>query len=81
MKVTVYSTPECPYCDMVKIFLKEHDVEFVEVNVREDHEKAKEMVEKTGQMSVPVTSIDQNGEEKVIVGFNLPELKKAFNIE
>ena len=64
-KVVVYSTPTCPYCNMVKEFLKEKSIPFEDVNVAEDMEKAKEMIEKSGQQGVPVVEI----EGKIIVGF------------
>lgn len=63
-KVKVYSTPTCPYCDMAKDFLKENKIEFEDINVQDDHEAAKEMIDKSGQMGVPVIEID----DKIIVG-------------
>ena len=73
-KVIVYSTPTCPYCVMLKKFLKEKGVEFEDINVAEDQEKAQYMVEKSGQMGVPVVDID--GE--IIVGFNKPKIEEAL---
>lgn len=73
-KIKVYSTDTCPYCDMVKDFLKEKGVEFEEVNVAENKEAAKEMIEKSGQMGVP--QIEING--KIIVGFNKPALEEEL---
>lgn len=75
-KILIYSTSSCPYCDMAKEFLKEHNIEFEDVNVQEDKEKAKEMVEKSGQMGVPV--IDVDGE--IIVGFDKEKLKRLLDI-
>ena len=57
-KVIVYSTPTCPHCHHVKDFLKEKGVEFVDIDVAADREKARYMVEKSGQMGVPVIEID-----------------------
>jgi len=71
--VKVYSTATCPYCKMTKEFLAEKDVAFDDVDVGQNKEAAKEMVEKSGQMSVPVIDID--GE--IIVGFD----KKAITRE
>jgi glutaredoxin-like YruB-family protein len=65
-KVKVYSTPTCPYCRMVKAFLKEKRVEFDDFDVSVNREAAKEMIEKSGQMGVPVVEV--NG--KIIVGFD-----------
>lgn len=64
-KVIIYSTPTCPYCIYAKEFFKEKGVAFEDVDVSKDHVRATEMVNKSGQMGVPV--IDIGGE--VIVGF------------
>ncbi|MBU2617790.1 MAG: glutathione S-transferase N-terminal domain-containing protein [Euryarchaeota archaeon] len=76
MAVKVYSTPTCPFCDMVKKYLRENDVEFEDVNVAEDAEAAKEMTEKSGRMTVPLIDID--GE--IIVGFDREKLDKALGL-
>jgi glutaredoxin-like YruB-family protein len=73
-KVIVYSTETCPYCVMVKEFLKQEGVEFKDINVGKDHDKAEEMVEKSGQIGVPVTDID--GE--IIIGFNKDKIKEVL---
>ena len=75
-KVTVYSTPTCPYCHMAKDFLKKHEVRFNDCDVSADSAKAEEMVKKSGQMGVPVIDIDG----KIIVGYNVPEIKKALGM-
>lgn len=75
--VKVYTTQTCPYCTMAKNFLKENGVEFVEKNVAIDRAAAVEMVEKSGQMGVPV--LDINGE--IIIGFNRDVIKKSLNLE
>ncbi len=76
-KVKVYSTPTCPYCFMAKDFLKENGVQFEDINVAENHAAAHEMIEKSGQMGVPVIEI--NG--KMIVGFDRDAIKKALGIK
>ncbi len=75
-KITIYSTPTCPYCRLEKDFLKEHKFAFTEVNVAEDTQAAQEMIMKSGQSGVPVTLVDN----KVVVGFDKPALKKLLNI-
>jgi glutaredoxin-like YruB-family protein len=75
-KVTVYSTPTCPYCHMLKDFLKENNIEFEHIDVAADREKGQEMIKKSGQTGVPVTDIDG----KIIVGFDKEALKKALGI-
>ena len=73
-KVKVYSTETCPYCVMVKEFLKEKKVEFEDIDVNSDREKAQEMVEKSGQMGVPVIDI----EGAIIVGFDKPKIEETL---
>ncbi len=74
LKVTVYTTPECPYCKMVEKLLDDKGINYEEKNVAEDDKAAKEMIKKSDQMGVPVT--DLGGE--IIVGFNKPKIKKAL---
>jgi len=77
MKVIVYSTPACPFCVIIKNFLKKNNIKFEEIDVSKDDEKKQEMIEKSGQMSVPVTEIDG----RVIVGYRLDEIKEALKIK
>lgn len=74
MSVVVYSTPTCPYCVKAKDYLKEKGVEFEDVNVAEDNARAQEMVQKSGQMGVPV--LDVNG--TVIIGFDQAQIDAAL---
>jgi len=78
-KVKVYSTPTCPWCKKVKAWLTEHKVKFTNVDVSSDEAAQKEMVEKSGQMGVPVVVIE--GFKEVIVGFDEGKLKKALKIK
>ena len=75
-KVKIYSTPDCIWCVRAKEFFNEHNIKFSELDVSADEKSAEEMVEKSGQMGVPV--IDVNGE--IIVGFNEPALRKALGL-
>ncbi len=77
-KVTVYSTPTCHFCHMVKDFFKEKGVAFEDFDVSKDLAKRKEMVDKSGQMGVPVIVVD---DKDIIVGFNKPEIVKVLGIK
>ena len=67
---------------MAKDFLKEHNVDFKEIDVSQDQQAAQEMMNKTGQMGVPVVAITKDdGEEKVMVGYNPDEMAKALNLQ
>ncbi len=65
-KISIYTTPTCVYCVAAKKFFKENDIKYDEYNVAADLVKRQEMIEKTGQMGVPVIMVG----EDVIVGFN-----------
>lgn len=75
-KVTIYSTPTCPYCKMAKDYMKEKGVAFTDVDVSADEKAAEEMIKKSGQMGVPVIDV----EGRIIVGFDRDELKKSLGL-
>ena len=77
MKVKIYSTQTCPFCDDVKNFLKRNKIKFEEVDVNKDRKAALEMIRKSGQTSVPVIEIDK----EIIAGFNEAKLKKALKLK
>ena len=77
MKIMIYSTPSCSFCVMAKEFLKENNVPFEEYNVAADLEKRKEMMQKTGQMGVPVIDVDGS----IIIGFDKELLAKKVGIK
>jgi glutaredoxin 3 len=75
--VKVYSTPTCPYCVMAKDFLNKHGVDFEDIDVASDRDAATYIIEKSGQMGVPVIEIGN----EIIVGFNRDALSKALKIK
>ncbi|MFM7088172.1 MAG: glutaredoxin family protein [Candidatus Paceibacterota bacterium] len=74
--VTIYSTPTCHFCHMAKDYFKEKNVAYTDFDVATDMAKRQEMVEKTGQMGVPVIAIGDD----VIVGFNKPVIDKLLGL-
>jgi len=77
IKVRVYSTVTCPYCVTLKEYLKEKGIKFEDINVAVDKEAAKEMVEKSGQMGVPVSDI--NGD--IVIGFDKVKINQLLGIK
>ena len=74
-KVIIYSTPTCPYCKRAKDYLSQKGIPFVDRNVAQDRDAAKEMMQKSGQMGVPVIIIDS----EVVVGFNQALVDKLLS--
>ncbi len=74
--VIVYTTPTCGYCMAVKDYLQSHNINYTEYDVSQNREKAQVMVEKTGQMGVPVVEIDGD----VIVGFDKQKIRQKLNL-
>jgi len=62
---------------MAKAFLKEHNVPYQEKDVLADLDARKEMVEKSGQLGVPVIDVDG----KIMVGFERNELARLAGIQ
>jgi glutaredoxin 3 len=79
--IKIYTTATCVYCKAEKEFLDQHQVKYETVPVDVDADAAEEMIQKSGQMGVPVTLItkDDNSEE-VIVGFNQPRLAHTLGL-
>ncbi len=65
------------YCSMLKDFLTKNNVEYTEHDVAADEEKRNFIIEKSGQMGVPVTII---GGDQVIVGFNQKKISEILGI-
>lgn len=74
--VTIYSTPTCHFCHAAKEFFTEHGVTFTDYNVASDLERRREMIEKSGQMGVPVISVG----DQLVVGFDEPKLRELLAI-
>jgi glutaredoxin 3 len=79
--VIVYSTPTCHFCGITKEFLTKHGIAYIEKDVSNDQEAAREMIDKSDQTSVPVVVISENGgEEELIIGFDKDRLLAALGI-
>lgn len=77
-KITVYTTNTCSYCTMVKKYLDKKGVNYTTVNLDEQPHLQKEVYEKSGALTVPVTLIEkEDSSEEVVIGFNLPKLASA----
>jgi glutaredoxin-like YruB-family protein len=76
-KVVMYSTPTCHYCNLAKEFFDDYNIKYEVFNVQTDLEKRKEMLEKSGQMGVPVIVID----DELILGFDEERIRELLDIK
>lgn len=76
--IIIYSSLTCPYCDHAKHLLDAKGIKYSEINVDKDPVKLKEMVEKTGESTVPQIFIDG----KYIGGFqDLKQLNESGTLD
>jgi glutaredoxin len=61
---------------MAKDYFKENNIAYTEYDVASNMEKRKEMVEKSGQMGVPVIIIG----DELTVGFDKPKIAKLLGL-
>lgn len=77
--VRLYSTHTCPYCRMEKTWLDSKKVAHTVVYVDDDENEARRLVERTGQMGVPVTEIEfDSSEPEFVVGFDKKRLEEIL---
>ncbi|MCP6720292.1 MAG: glutaredoxin family protein [Patescibacteria group bacterium] len=77
MSITVYTTPTCVYCKMIKSFLKDQNIDYSEKDVASDDKAREEMIQKSGQLGVPVVDVDG----KIIVGFDKKKLSELLDLK
>lgn len=76
LRVTVYSTPTCHYCGVVKSYLRKRGVPFRDVDVSRDEHTAQELMNRTGSTGVPQTDI--NG--TIVVGADMARLDELLKV-
>lgn len=76
-RVIVFSTPTCPYCNMVKSYLRQNKIRFTDVDVSRDASAARDLVRRSGQMGVPV--VDIGG--RLVIGFDRPKINQFLGLK
>ncbi len=74
--VTIYSTPTCHFCGLAKDFFKEKGISYTEHNVAQDLVMRQEMIQKSGQMGVPVIFIG----DEMIIGFDKEKIASTLGV-
>ncbi len=80
MQIKIYSTTTCPYCKMLKDYLIEKKVTFVEKVVDTDDAAREEMSKESGGfLGVPFTVVIKDDGTKIdIVGFDKGKFEQLF---
>ena len=73
-KPVIYTTPSCVYCRMAKAFFIENKVEYEEKNVATDMEAQQDMIQKSGQLGVPVIDFG----DEIVIGFDKRKFKEKI---
>lgn len=82
MKVTIYTTAECPFSKQEKEYLQGHNIAFEERNVETNREYLTEMLAVSNNFAgTPVTKIEKDdGAISVLKGFTQAEFDTALGI-
>jgi len=75
-EIIIYSTPTCTFCQHAKEFFTEHNIAYTDYNVAEDMEKRQEMIDRSGQMGVPVIFIGN----EMVIGFDQGRVKEILGM-
>ena len=76
-KVVMYSTPTCHYCNLAKEFFDDNNIKYEVLDVQNNLENRKEMVERSGQMGVPMIFVDN----ELVKGFDEEKLRELLDIK
>lgn len=80
-KYIIYSTPTCGYCRLLKEWLNEKGVAFDSIDVALDPKQGQEMIQKTGQMGVPVSVVTMpDDREEIILGFDQARIASLLGL-
>lgn len=75
-RVVIYTSPTCPFCELIKSLLNKLGIDYIERDITDDMRAAAEMYLKSGQIGTPVLEI--NG--KIIIGYKIDEVLDALGI-
>lgn len=78
--ITIFTTPTCPYCEMLKRYLDQNNIKYKVVDVSIDQKAAEEMQSKSGQLGVPVMINKKNDKEDIIVGFDKEKVDQSIGL-
>lgn len=75
--VIIFTTPTCAYCKMAKEFFAQNNIRFEEKDVVKDAQARNDMINKSGQMGVPVIFVGDD----IVVGFDKRRLSELLGVK
>lgn len=72
-KVILYTQPDCPPCQIMKLFFKDYSIEYI----KKDKAALHELTKTYQAYSTPTVVIDG----KAIIGFEIDAVKEALGID
>ncbi|UOY93803.1 thioredoxin family protein [Ectobacillus sp. JY-23] len=75
-EIELYTQPECPPCEIVKLFFQHHQLTYTEYNIKVDTDAARRLTEQYQAYSTPTVII--NGE--AVIGFNIERLEQLLQL-
>lgn len=77
--ITIYSIPQCPYCNELKEILTEDKIEFVDKNVYldENKEEYEKIREKTKSEEVPIVKV---GAQLLVPNISFHSITEAVDL-
>jgi len=79
--ISVFNTPNCPYCHMLMDYLDGKNIDYVSIDLTREPDRAQEMMQKSGQTGVPVTIIKQGDKEDIIIGFDQEKIDQILQLK
>ncbi|MGB9790696.1 glutaredoxin family protein [Thermotoga caldifontis] len=77
VRITIYTTPTCPYCARAKNYFRQLGLKFTELDVSKDPAAAERLVKKTGQTAVPVIEIGN----QIVIGFDKEKIDRLLGVK
>jgi glutaredoxin 3 len=79
--IKIYSTQTCPYCVMLKDYLKSKHIDFEEVMIDVNPAEGEKILDLCGSLGTPCTHIKlDNGKEVNILGFDKPKIDEVLGL-
>lgn len=74
-KATLYISsrvPRCPHCEAARKYMREHDIEFEEIDIAKDEKARARLQKQSGSLAIPQIKIGN----EISRGFTLPAFEK-----